>query len=533
MRKGFLVSLLAAFLAITTGIAPASAADQISPRDTFTEWSSFDEFDVDRVAFGPSVIPGRVDFTLEVNGPIYDWSYTLGDYAAFGIDTNLDNDWDYFIFVETILDGAFGVPVDVWDANRERFVTGCDAEAWISGTYLLSVDMVATCLPFGSQFGLTGIAYYSAFDSMDIVPDLNPFRVSFTGSTNGGGTSSEQQKVPNPSTLPSAERYLVANPGSLPVDLVRLSANVTKSVVTIICGNSQGSGWSAKVSLSLQQQGKGIRSLIVTNHHVVEGCLGSDVQITNSTGGTSSGKVVGWDEETDVAAIETTATIAGLEWVGERPAVGWWVGALGSPFGNSNTLSTGIISSVLDREFLTTAPLNPGNSGGPIFDRTGRVLGIATAIRVDSNLIGFAGSTELMCEVLVSCGTTNPWLDSGALASAPNDTQLGGGSLGPADGEFSAWTKVLANKTQMKFYVKSPQVGDKIQFMVQDSSGKYKQFAWIRIDQDDLDANGKYVGLTNEIYFVRTMNLKSGKNRVQVRVNGEVVWGTKTYSRRS
>jgi hypothetical protein len=85
----------------------------------------------------------------------------------------------------------------------------------------------------------------------------------------------------------------------------------------------------------------------------------------------------------------------------------------------------------------------------------------------------------------------------------------------------------------MKFYVKYPQPGDKIQFMVQDSSGKYKQFAWIRIDPEDLDANGNYMGLTNEIYFVRTMNLKSGKNRVQVRVNGEVVWGTKTYSRRS
>lgn len=533
MRKGFVVSLLAAFLAITTGIAPASAADQVSPRDTYTDWYSFGEFDVDRVAFGPSVIPGRVDFTLEVNGPIYDWSYTLGDYAAFAIDTNLDDDVDYFIFVETLLDGDYGVPVDVWDVNRGRFVSGCDAQAWISGTYLLSVDIIATCLPFGSQFGLTGITYYSAFDAMDEVPDLSSFVVSYSGASRGGSSSSEQQKAANPATIPNTDRYLVSNPGSLPVDLVKLSAAVTKSVVTIICGDAQGSGWSAKVNLSSQQRGKGIKSLIITNHHVVDSCLGSDVQITNSTGGTSTGKVVGWDEEIDVAAIETTATIAGLEWVGERPAVGWWVGAIGSPYGNSNTLSTGIISSVLDREFLTTAPLNPGNSGGPIFDRTGRVLGIATAIRVDSNLIGFAGSTELMCEVLVSCGTTNPWLDSGALASAPVDTQLSEGSLGPDDGEFSAWTKVLANKTQMKFYVKYPQPGDKIQFMVQDSSGKYKQFAWIRIDPEDLGANGNYVGLTNEIYFVRTMNLKSGKNRVQVRVNGEVVWGTKTYSRRS
>jgi S1-C subfamily serine protease len=479
------------------------------------------------------VIPGRVDFTLEVNGPVYDWSYTLGDYAGFAIDTTLDDEWDYIILVDSALDGAYGVPVDVFDVNRERFVSACDAQAWISGDYLVSVDLVASCLPFGSSFGLTGFAYNYIFDSLDAVPDLAPFRVRFDGVSGGTPVSGTTQVVPNAPAISPATRYLVSNPGSNPSDLVKLSAKVTKSVVTVLCSNSQGSGWSAKVALSSQQQSRGIQSFIITNHHVVDGCLGSTVEIVNSTGTTYSGKVVGWDEETDVAAIETTASIPGLEWIGEKPAIGWWVGALGSPYGNSNTLSTGIISSVLDREFLTTAPLNPGNSGGPIFDREGRVLGVATAIRTGSNLIGFAGSTELMCEILVSCGTSNPWLDSSALSAAPQDTPFTEGSQGPSDGEFAYWTKVLANKTQMKFYIKYPQPGDKIQFMVQDSSGKYKQFAWMRIDPEDLDANGNYMGLTNDVYFIRTMNLKSGKNRVQIRVNGEIVWGTKTYSRRA
>lgn len=192
-------------------------------------------------------------------------------------------------------------------------------------------------------------------------------------------------------------------------------------------------------------------------------------------------------------------------------------------------MTTGIVSSIVGDEVVTTAPLNPGNSGGPVFDRTGRVYGIATAIRTDSNLIGFAGSTNYLCDVLVTCSSA--WLSASSLASAPSGNEaVNTGAQGPKDGPFSAWTKVLANGTQMKFYVKYPQVGDKIQFMVQDSSGTYKQFAWIRINEEDLGSDGNYVGLTNDIYFIRTFNLKPGKNRVRIVVNGEIVWGTKTYS---
>lgn len=106
-------------------------------------------------------------------------------------------------------------------------------------------------------------------------------------------------------------------------------------------------------------------------------------------------------------------------------------------------------------------------------------------------------------------------------------------AMGPDDGDLRVWTKLMENGVQAKFYAKFPQVNQKIQFMFQDEQGEYQERAWIRVEADDLDESGHYQGLTNGIYFVRTMNLKSGKNRVQVRVNGEVVWGTKTYSRRS
>ena len=103
------------------------------------------------------------------------------------------------------------------------------------------------------------------------------------------------------------------------------------------------------------------------------------------------------------------------------------------------------------------------------------------------------------------------------------------GQLGPDDGVQSVWTKRISD-TQVKFYAKYPQLGQKIQFMVQGDSGDYEEFAWIRIEADDLDANGDYVGLTNDIYYVRTFNLEPGKNRLRIYIDGEDAIGTKTYS---
>ncbi len=101
--------------------------------------------------------------------------------------------------------------------------------------------------------------------------------------------------------------------------------------------------------------------------------------------------------------------------------------------------------------------------------------------------------------------------------------------LGPEGGEFSAWVKKI-NDTQIKFYAKYPQVGDKIQFMVQQPNGVYKEIAWLRVQQDRIDENGEYIGLQNNIYFIRTITLREGKNRLRIVVNGELLDRTRTYT---
>lgn len=101
---------------------------------------------------------------------------------------------------------------------------------------------------------------------------------------------------------------------------------------------------------------------------------------------------------------------------------------------------------------------------------------------------------------------------------------------GPNNGELQVWTKAQNNGEQIKFYAKYPQPGQKIQFMVQNSMGDYEEHAWIRVDSEDLTEEGNYKNLQNEIYFIRTLDLEPGKNRVRILVDGERVWGTKTYT---
>lgn len=148
--------------------------------------------------------------------------------------------------------------------------------------------------------------------------------------------------------------------------------------------------------------------------------------------------------------------------------------------------------------------------------------------RVEDWVVDGASSIEPQVELTFQSDVTRPVQATNTPSSSNSGAALG--TQGPGDGEFSAWTKLLAGGKQLKFYVKYPQVDQKIQFMVQGQSGAYEEVAWIRITEEDLDDVGNYRRLTNEIYFIRTLSLRPGKNRVRILVDGKLVWGTRTYS---
>lgn len=137
--------------------------------------------------------------------------------------------------------------------------------------------------------------------------------------------------------------------------------------------------------------------LILTNHHVVDGADEIKVRLTDNREFT--GKVLGSDTKTDIAVVKIDAKDLPYLTMGnsDELKVGEWVAAIGSPFGLDNTVTSGIVSAKSRKlpsdqyvPFIQTdVAVNPGNSGGPLFNMKGEVVGINSQIFSTSG--GFMG----------------------------------------------------------------------------------------------------------------------------------------------
>jgi putative serine protease PepD len=177
--------------------------------------------------------------------------------------------------------------------------------------------------------------------------------------------------------------------------------------ITVTTNNASpfgGGGGSAKA------QGSGwvydSNGNIVTNDHVVDGASSISVRFWN--GKTYSARVVGTDKSTDLAVIKVDAPSAELHplSVGNSAdlQVGDGVVAIGSPFGLEETVTSGIVSALhraieapnnftINDSIQTDAAINHGNSGGPLLNSRGQVVGVNAQIRSDSGGnegVGFA-----------------------------------------------------------------------------------------------------------------------------------------------
>ncbi|WP_375260557.1 DegQ family serine endoprotease [Palleronia sp.] len=150
---------------------------------------------------------------------------------------------------------------------------------------------------------------------------------------------------------------------------------------------------------------------IVTNNHVIEGA--DEIQIDFYNGDTLDAEIVGTDPQTDIALLKV-ASDAPLQPVpfgnSDEAAVGDWVMAMGNPLGQGFSVSAGIVSArnraltgTYDDYIQTDAAINRGNSGGPLFNMDGEVVGVNTAIlspNGGSIGIGFAMSSNVVQNVV-------------------------------------------------------------------------------------------------------------------------------------
>ena len=188
---------------------------------------------------------------------------------------------------------------------------------------------------------------------------------------------------------------------------------------------------------------------VVTNNHVIDNA--DEITVTLNDGREYKAVVTGRDRETDLAVLQLESTNVQFSFVKfgglEHARVGDWVIAVGNPFGLGGSVTVGIVSArhrdiqsgQYDDFIQTDAAINRGNSGGPLFDMTGNVIGVNTAIYSQTGGsvgVGFAIPSDLAKTVVRQLSefgeTRRGWLG----VSIDDLTQEVASSLGlrPPDG---------------------------------------------------------------------------------------------------
>jgi S1-C subfamily serine protease len=200
---------------------------------------------------------------------------------------------------------------------------------------------------------------------------------------------------------------------SPPKDVSSLIFEVEQSVVLIEC-----KGWGTGFAMNNTIETSGFKTSIVTNHHVIKDCIEAEDEIVVRTGPKHKGlpkvKLIRWDEDNDLAILEIDEelpTLVSAETYAER---GWWTMAIGNPVDTDfdepqvliNSTTFGHISYVLDEKYnYTSATINGGNSGGPLVNSRGELIGVNTmaGASTEDGVWNVAVDTAILCEKLFEC----------------------------------------------------------------------------------------------------------------------------------
>ncbi len=224
--------------------------------------------------------------------------------------------------------------------------------------------------------------------------------LSYLQGTDIGDGSSASSPVAPPCEVPRGEMSNVELLDAYSRAVISVADHVGPAIVSIFVGQEdRESGFEpmgAGSGFALTPDG-----YILTNSHVV--AVAGKIEAVFMDGRRLAATVVGDDPSTDLAVIRVNANDLPYAMLGDSSElrVGQLVIAMGNPFGFQSTVSTGVVSALgrslrsqqgrlIENIIQHTAPLNPGNSGGPLVDSRGRVIGVNTAIIAMAQGIGFA-----------------------------------------------------------------------------------------------------------------------------------------------
>ena len=205
-----------------------------------------------------------------------------------------------------------------------------------------------------------------------------------------------------------------------PDDLGSLVETSKELVVEVWCeqDNASGTGWPLEV---------GQEVLFVTNHHVIEGCklinqvylfVGDSIE----TGIPLVSEIVSYDQQRDLALIRSPEAKFPPFTTSFEAKTGHWVMAVGNPKGLIKSVNYGSISNIFENVEIPVeggdtlladvlyidAAINQGNSGGPLINSSGEVIGINTLVDPDAENIAVAVQVQELCSKMLDCNTF-PW----------------------------------------------------------------------------------------------------------------------------
>lgn len=198
-----------------------------------------------------------------------------------------------------------------------------------------------------------------------------------------------------------------------PTDLESLINRAEESIVEIQC---EGTGTGFAFELEVEEPS--FNTVIVTNHHVIEDCLDNpsaiEIYTYEESDKPAEFRIRGVDKDNDLALLEIVEELPLLvssDFFAQR---GWWTMAIGNPVDIDfedpvtlyNSTTFGHISYVLsDYWNYTSATINGGNSGGPLLNNRGQVIGINTlaSASTEGGVWNIAVDSDALCERLVEC----------------------------------------------------------------------------------------------------------------------------------
>ena len=162
-----------------------------------------------------------------------------------------------------------------------------------------------------------------------------------------------------------------------------------------------GTAWAIELTTEVSDQ---YPTTLITNHHVIEDCIGIDGSVTVNLPYQEKimAVIVKWDEENDLAVLATTMKLPALQLSENVTYPGYWVMAMGSADGYEGSVAFGSVLNIDYNDILITNNISGGNSGGPLIDNEGYVVGVVTWL-MDVTQYNGAKSLDAFCAKILEC----------------------------------------------------------------------------------------------------------------------------------